>query len=73
MCVCGGRRWGEEVTCGNKVLAVLCRARGVKKPSLSHMFSDVYDELPTRLQRQQQQMQGMVAKYPDHYPTASHE
>ena len=49
------------------------RARAEKKPSLNHMFSDVYDVLPARLERQQQQMLNMVAKYPDHYPTNSHE
>jgi 2-oxoisovalerate dehydrogenase E1 component alpha subunit len=55
------------------IKAAVRSARAEKKPSLEHMFSDVYDEAPLRLKRQQQQMLAMVEKYPDHYPISLHE
>lgn len=55
------------------VCGVCCRARGEKKPSLTHLFTDVYDVPPARLLQQQQQMQSILTKYPDHYPTNLHE
>ena len=47
-------------------------ARNEKKPSLKYVFSDVYDILPLRLEKQQREMQAMIEKYPDHYPTKLH-
>ena len=59
--------------CGPQLCALCCRARAEKKPSLEHMFTDVYDVPPLRLRRQKEEVQAMVAKYPEHFPTASHE
>jgi len=42
-------------------------ARAEKKPHLDHLFSDVYDQLPPRLEKQRQEMWEMISKYPDHY------
>jgi 2-oxoisovalerate dehydrogenase E1 component alpha subunit len=55
------------------IRSAMKRARAEKKPSLEHMFTDVYDVPPLRLRRQKEEMQSMVAKYPEHFPTASHE
>ncbi len=42
-------------------------ARKEKKPHLNHMFTDVYDDLPPRLQKQQAEMKEMMDKYKEHY------
>ena len=39
------------------------------KPPVRDMFTDVYDKLPSRLQKQHQECMNHVAKYPHEYPT----
>ncbi|CAI8024374.1 2-oxoisovalerate dehydrogenase subunit alpha, mitochondrial [Geodia barretti] len=64
----------ELVSVTNETIrSAIKRARAEKKPSLEHMFTDVYDVPPLRLRRQKEEVQAMVAKYPEHFPTASHE
>lgn len=39
----------------------------MKKPGLNHLFTDVYDKLPTRLEGQRQQMWDHLDKYGSNY------
>ena len=38
------------------------------KPNPSLMFSEVYSEMPSHLQKQKEQMWSHVHKYPSNYP-----
>ncbi len=49
------------------VKRAMVAARKERKPHLNEMFTDVYDDLPPRLQRQQAEMMEMVDKYKEHY------
>ena len=44
------------------------KARAELKPPLDDLFSDVYDKLPPRLEKQREEMWRMVNKYKKHYP-----
>eukprot|EP01116_Phalansterium_solitarium_P013111 TRINITY_DN3007_c0_g1_i1.p1 TRINITY_DN3007_c0_g1~~TRINITY_DN3007_c0_g1_i1.p1 ORF type:complete len:439 (+),score=138.04 TRINITY_DN3007_c0_g1_i1:117-1433(+) len=50
------------------VLAALGRAENEKKPAISELFNDVYDQLTPQLIAQQKQLQEHLARYPDKYP-----
>ena len=45
----------------------LQKARGEKKTSVQELFTDVYDRLPQRLEKQKTEMWEMVNKYKEHY------
>lgn len=42
-------------------------ASRLSKPSISDLFTDVYDVLPWHLVEQQKQLQQLLDKYPDEY------
>lgn len=55
------------------VLESLKRAEKEKKPKISHLFSDVYDELTPQLKEQQQELNEHLRQYPDFYPIEDYE
>lgn len=50
-----------------QVIQALETAEALKKPPITHLFSDVYDKLTPELVLQQDQLLKHVNKYPDHY------
>ena len=44
------------------------KAERRKKPSPSYLFTDVYEDVPPRLQKQAEEMKQHVEKYREHYP-----
>jgi 2-oxoisovalerate dehydrogenase E1 component alpha subunit len=65
--------WGEEqeararAQTREEVVAALNGAERRKKPALAELFTDVYDELPPALVRQQQELKEHLAKHGDKY------
>ena len=57
----------------HQVMQALSRADKALKPPVKDMFTDVYDKLPSRLQKQHQECMNHVAKYPHEYPTELYE
>ncbi|EGD78723.1 hypothetical protein PTSG_11771 [Salpingoeca rosetta] len=55
-----------------EVRQAFAAAEKKKKPSLSHMFEDVYDVKPARLVEQEKEMLEHIKKYPNEYPTKEH-
>ena len=53
--------------------ASMQRARKLKRPPLEHLFSDVFDELPTRLQQQKEELKEHLSKYGQHYPVDNYD
>ena len=43
------------------------------KPSPTHLFTDVYHDVPPHLQKQLNEMKEHVSKYSQHYPLSNHE
>ncbi|CAO3639366.1 unnamed protein product [Mucor fragilis] len=43
-----------------------------KKPAVKHLFTDVYDELPPNLIKQQQELNELIKKYPEYYDTSDY-
>lgn len=54
------------------VLEALGKAEKLKKPPVSEMFKDVYDEMPWNLQEQQAQLEELVKEHPDAFPLKNH-
>ena len=52
-----------------QVMQAFSRAEKSLKPPVKEMFLDVYDTMPSRLQKQYQECLDHVAKYPHEYPT----
>lgn len=52
-----------------QVMAAFSKAEKALKPTVKEMFNDVYDTLPSRLEKQYQECMDHVAKYPHEYPT----
>ncbi len=44
------------------------KAEKIHKPHWKNMFTDVYDEMPSRLKQQMDHMEKMIKAYPDKYP-----
>jgi len=63
------------VCAGNmlQVLEAFARAEQKKKPSPVVMFDDVYNELPSHIQRQRDEMRQHIIQYRDHYPVDNFE
>jgi len=40
-----------------------------KKPAITELFTDVYDEMPANLIEQQKELAELIKKYPEHYST----
>ena len=51
----------------SEVRTSLQKARGEKKTSVEEMFTDVYDRLPPRLEKQRAEMWEVLGKYKKHY------
>ncbi|KAI8647771.1 thiamine diphosphate-binding protein [Parasitella parasitica] len=51
------------------ILTSFTAAEKRKKPNVNHLFTDVYDELPPNLVKQQQELQELISKYPEYYST----
>eukprot|EP00794_Sanderia_malayensis_P020389 gene20389-22400_t len=51
-----------------QVLAAFQRAEKLKKPSMNEMFTDVYESMPERIKRHQDECFDHVKKYPKEYP-----
>jgi len=62
--------WKKETR--SHVLKEFQKAESLKKPPLHDLFTDVYDQMPKRLQEQEQELLEIVKKYPEHYPTQIH-
>jgi len=56
-----------------QVLEAFARAERKKKPSPVIMFDDVYDELPSQIRRQREEMKQHIMQYGGHYPVDSFE
>uniref|UniRef100_H2Z8B6 2-oxoisovalerate dehydrogenase subunit alpha n=1 Tax=Ciona savignyi TaxID=51511 RepID=H2Z8B6_CIOSA len=71
--------WTEEeetalkADCKKQVIEAFAAAEKRLKPSPSVVFTDVYDEMPPHLQRQQQQMREHITAHKQHYPLKRHE
>lgn len=53
------------------VLKSIATAEKRKKPSIDHLFNDVYDEMPYNLIKQRQELARLIKEYPDYYSTDS--
>ncbi|XP_072032483.1 2-oxoisovalerate dehydrogenase subunit alpha, mitochondrial-like [Amphiura filiformis] len=60
------KAWMKQIK--KEIMQEFQKAERRKKPSPTYMFTDVYDEMPTRLQQQMEDMKQHVQKYKEHYP-----
>ncbi|XP_078097808.1 2-oxoisovalerate dehydrogenase subunit alpha, mitochondrial isoform X1 [Mustelus asterias] len=56
-----------------RVMEAFEEAERALKPKLDHMFSDVYEETPPNLQKQQEGLQRHLKMYGEHYPADHYE
>ncbi|KAJ3097102.1 hypothetical protein HDU97_005278 [Phlyctochytrium planicorne] len=67
--------WNEDAEqafrkqCRSDVLEAFAKGEKIKKPSVKHLFTDVYDELPWHLKEQQKELERLMKAYPSHYDT----
>jgi 2-oxoisovalerate dehydrogenase E1 component alpha subunit len=54
-----------------QVLDALKQAEKVEKPELEELVNDVYEQIPTNLQKQYDALKQHIKKYPDAYPVTS--
>ncbi|KAI8381357.1 thiamine diphosphate-binding protein [Radiomyces spectabilis] len=59
--------WRKDVR--KEVLTSFAAAEKRKKPSLQHLFTDVYDEIPANLREQQRELERLIKQYPEYYST----
>ncbi|CAL1412611.1 unnamed protein product [Linum trigynum] len=52
-----------------QLLQAIQAAERTQKPSLKEMFSDVYDETPSNLREQQEQLREIIKRHPKDYPS----
>ncbi|TPX44052.1 hypothetical protein SeMB42_g03190 [Synchytrium endobioticum] len=70
--------WNEELekthkkTTRQDILQAFQEAEKRKKPAISDLFTDVYDQIPWHLLEQQRELQDIMAKKPETYDTTSH-
>ena len=62
----------EKKSCLKLIMTALENAEKVKRPPIREMFTDVYDELPPRLQGQYEELLEHLEKYPNEYPIDSY-
>jgi len=65
------KEWKNESK--KQVLQAFARAEKKLKPNWKEMFTEVYDEIPTDLQKQMVDMEKHVAMYKDQYPLKNYE
>ncbi|KAI8905508.1 thiamine diphosphate-binding protein [Gorgonomyces haynaldii] len=56
-----------------QVLEAFTKAEKLKKPSVGELFTDVYDELPPHLKKQQQELERLRKEYPQHYDASAYQ
>ena len=56
-----------------EVIEAISSAEKVQKSPISTMFEDVYDELPSNLKRQCEELRAHLSSYGEHYPVKEHE
>lgn len=49
------------------VMKSFSAAEARKKPSIEHLFTDVYDQLPPHLVAQKKELDELIRKYPEYY------
>ena len=54
-------------TIRKSILKAFQAAEKIPKPSIEHMFTDVYHEKTPILKRQEAEMHRIVEEYPEHY------
>jgi 2-oxoisovalerate dehydrogenase E1 component alpha subunit len=55
-----------------EILRAFSQAEKVKKPGVRELFTDVYDEPPKELLKQERELQAMMRKYPQFYDASGH-
>lgn len=71
--------WSEEEetslkkTTRAEILKAFMEAEKVKKPKVSQLFTDVYDDVPQHLIEQQKDLNRLMEKYPQFYDQSPHE
>ncbi|KNC85938.1 2-oxoisovalerate dehydrogenase subunit alpha, mitochondrial [Sphaeroforma arctica JP610] len=60
-------------TSRKNILAAFGKAEKVAKPSIDHLWTDVYDEIPESLKRQQEELKEHLEKYGREYALEDHE
>jgi len=53
-------------------LEAFTKAEKQKKPPVSEMFKDVYEEMPWNLQEQQKELQELIQEIPEAFPSKDH-
>lgn len=53
-------------------MEAFARAEKRKKPNPEMLFTDVYDEMPPRIQKQMESMKSHCTQYKEHYPFDDH-
>jgi 2-oxoisovalerate dehydrogenase E1 component alpha subunit len=54
------------------VLKAFMEAEKLPKPSVSEMFTDVYDEIPDHLKKQKLELERIMKEYPEFYDTSAY-
>jgi len=65
------KEWKDDTR--KQVLTAFARAEKKLKPKWTEMFTEVYDEIPKDLKRQQEEMEAHVKMYKDKYPLQNFE
>ncbi|KAJ3346346.1 hypothetical protein HDU83_003156 [Entophlyctis luteolus] len=55
-----------------EVLEAFANAEKLKKPAISNLFTDVYDEIPWNIAEQKEKLAALMKKYPSHFDTSKH-
>ncbi|KAI7883149.1 Dehydrogenase, E1 component [Lichtheimia hyalospora FSU 10163] len=63
-------QWRKEVR--SSLMKSFSAAEKRKKPAVDALFTDVYDELPSNLRDQKQELQDLMKKYPEYYDTSDY-
>ncbi|KAI9331570.1 thiamine diphosphate-binding protein [Obelidium mucronatum] len=56
----------------SEILKAFSESEKLKKPAVSNLFTDVYDEMPWNLVEQKEKLDDLIAKYPTHFDLNSH-
>ncbi|XP_023342776.1 2-oxoisovalerate dehydrogenase subunit alpha, mitochondrial isoform X2 [Eurytemora carolleeae] len=65
------KEWKDDSR--KQVLQAFARAEKKLKPSWTEMFTEVYDEMPSDLRRQKEEMEAHVKMYSDKYPLQNYQ
>lgn len=59
---------GSKYRLVTQVLVAMSVAEGKGKPSLSNLFTDVYESIPNNLKEQEESLRETISKHPAAYP-----